>query len=579
MCTRISVLCGALALFALPAAFPQQSNQTPGLTLRQPDTSERTLVPPVRPFQMRPRIGVLAETPLSLRQALAMALMNNKDIESSRIDQEEAVYTLAGARGAFDPVVSGTSFWEKQITPIASALGGSATGAVLNKIWDSDPTLSGNTPWWGGSYRIDFANQRVYTNNSFVTLNPQYPLSLNLQYTQPLWRGLRYDANRHAIDVGKKNLSLTDEQFRQRVMQVVEQAERGYWELVYAYNNLAVQLEAVGIAQQQDESNRRQEQQGLLAPIDVVAAQTQLANFEIGAFTAQTALAQAENALKTLILPDRSSPMWTSALIPTTPAETAPPITPLDDAIHEALLSRPEVAEVRISGEINKDDTRYYRELTKPQVDLTASYDRAGLAGIVVPGPNPLTAGFLPIIERLNELSALAGLEPINLSGLTGSPTPPLLIGSYGQAIENLWNGNFPTTEVQLRVSFPIRNRTAEANLGRSLAEERRIKNQREQVEQNIQSDVRTAMQSIQTAQASLEAARVARASAEEQYQSEQRQFRAGTSTLFLVQQRQSTMIAARSQERRAQSDLAEAIASYELATASILQRHDITLK
>jgi outer membrane protein TolC len=574
---RLAIL--ALFLCAPPCAFSQAPEQQPSLTLREPDISQRTLVPPVRPFQLRPRIGVLAETHLSLQQALALALTNNKDIESSRIDQEEAEYSLTGARGVFDPVASGNSYWEKQVTPIASALGGSATGAVLNKIWNSDPALSENIPWFGGSYRIDFSNQRVFTDNSFVTLNPQYPLSLNLQYTQPLWRGLRYDANRHAIDVAKKNLTLTDEQFRQRVMQVTEQAERGYWELVYAYNNLQVQLEAVGIAQQQDESNRRQEQQGLLAPIDVVAAQTQLANFEIGAFAAQTALAQAENALKTLILPDRSSPMWSSALVPTTPAETAPPLTPLDDAIQEALADRPEVAEVRISSDINKDDTRLYRNLTKPQVDLVASYDRAGLSGLVVPGPNPLTAGFLPIVDRLNQLSVAGGLEPINVSALTGSATPQLLIGSYGQAASTLWNGNFPTTEVQLRISLPIRNRTAEANLSRSLAEEHRIRNQREQVEQNIQSDVRTTMQSIQSARASLDAARVARESAEEQYQSEQRQFRAGTSTLFLVQQRQSTMIAARSQERRAEADLAEAIASYELATASILRQHDINLK
>jgi HAE1 family hydrophobic/amphiphilic exporter-1 len=212
-------------------------------------------------------------------------------------------------------------------------------------------------------------------------------------------------------------------------------------------------------------------------------------------------------------------------------------------------------------------------------VDLVASYDRAGLSGLVVPGPNPLTAGFLPIVDRLNQLSVAGGLEPINVSALTGSATPQLLIGSYGQAASTLWNGNFPTTEVQLRISLPIRNRTAEANLSRSLAEEHRIRNQREQVEQNIQSDVRTTMQSIQSARASLDAARVARESAEEQYQSEQRQFRAGTSTLFLVQQRQSTMIAARSQERRAEADLAEAIASYELATASILRQHDINLK
>ncbi len=53
------------------------------------------------------------------------------------------------------------------------------------------------------------------------------------------------------------------------MMSVTLQAEQAYWELVYAYNNLQVQLEAVEIGRQQDESNRRQEQQGLLAPIDV----------------------------------------------------------------------------------------------------------------------------------------------------------------------------------------------------------------------------------------------------------------------------------------------------------------------
>ena len=51
-------------------------------------------------------------------------------------------------------------------------------------------------------------------------------------------------------------------------MSIVQQTEQAYWELVYAYNNLQVQLEAVGIARQQDESNRRQEEQGLLAAID-----------------------------------------------------------------------------------------------------------------------------------------------------------------------------------------------------------------------------------------------------------------------------------------------------------------------
>ena len=163
---------------------------------------------------------------------------------------------------------------------------------------------------------------------------------------------------------------------------------------------------------------------------------------------------------------------------------------------------------------------------------------------------------------------------------LTASGGPPAqLVGGYGQSLSNLWSGDFPTTQIQLRVSLPIRNRVAESNLSAALANQRLIQNQRDQLEQSIQSDVRNAIQSMESTQLRLEAARVQRESAEEQYNSEQRQFRAGTSTLFLVQQRQTTMITARSQERRAESDLSDAISVYELVTGAILRLHNINLQ
>ena len=539
-----------------------------------------TLVPPVRPFHLPPRTGIETQREIALDQALAMALANNKDIESSRIDRLESDYTLSAALGAFDPQLNVTSYWEQQITPVASSLGGSATGSLLNKTWQADPGITQNLPWYGGAFKADLSSTDAYSNNTFLSLNPQYETSLNLAYTQPLWRNLLYDGNRHQIDVAKKNRSLTDEQFRQRVMAVVLQTEQAYWELSYAYNNLQVQLDAVRIGIQQDESNRRQEEQGLLAPIDVVAAQTQLATFEVGAYAAQSALTSAENALKDLVLPDRTDPQWSTAMNPITPANVTPPITPLSDAIAEAIANRPEIAEVKINGEINEKDVRYYRDQTKPQVNLTALYSRAGLAGVLLPaGPNPFTAGFGPLTARLNELSALAGLPALPGVTFGSSTVNPLLVGNYGQSLSNVWEGHFPTTEVQLSISLPIRNRTADANLGKSLAESRRIRNQMQQIAQNIQSDVRTAMENLQMAQLRLQAAAVARESAEEQYQSEQRQFRAGTSTLFLVQQRQATMITARSQERRSQADLSEAIAQFHLATGTILAERNIGLK
>jgi outer membrane protein TolC len=136
---------------------------------------------------------------------------------------------------------------------------------------------------------------------------------------------------------------------------------------------------------------------------------------------------------------------------------------------------------------------------------------------------------------------------------------PSAFTGGYGQSVSALFGGNFPTTEVQLRISMPIRNRTAEANLASSLVQGRRIADQRESTEETIEAGVRNAMQAMQSAQSRLQSAVVERESAEQQYDSEQRQFRAGTSTLFLVQQRQTDMITARSTERRAEADLSGA--------------------
>ncbi|HXG65546.1 MAG TPA: TolC family protein, partial [Blastocatellia bacterium] len=125
---------------------------------------------------------------------------------------------------------------------------------------------------------------------------------------------------------------------------------------------------------------------------------------------------------------------------------------------------------------------------------------------------------------------------------------------------------------------FPVGNRTAEANLGRSLAEGRKIKNQREQVEQVIESDVRNALQAVRSQEARLAAAASARESAEKEYESEQRRFQSGLSTVFLVLERQTELISARGRELQAQTDLNKAIAEFQRATGSTLQVNNVQI-
>jgi outer membrane protein TolC len=537
----------------------------------------------IRPLPSAERVGVdiANQTPITLNEAIALALKNNNDIDSSRIDVKVAEYNLTAARGVYDPVLSSESFYESRTTPTSSTISGGVNGFVTQQDATGTASLNGFSPFGGGSYRLDFTSTKLTTSNQNATLNPQFPSALVDTYIQPLWRGLRFDNNRRQIEIGKKNLSLTDAQFRQRAIDVISQVQQAYWDLVFSLRNLQVQIDAVKQARLQVESNQRLVAQGVLAPIDIVAASTQVTTFEQNVYTAQEAVTRAENTLKTLILPDRSASLWTRPLTPVTPVSLEPPRVPLEEAVSSALRYRPELAQLQTNAEINRIDTRYYRELTKPQIDLVGTYTALGLAGTPTPprqSSSTTTTGEL--IQRVNLLSASAGLPPLNATIVTPSSTvPPNLVGGLTQSLKNLVQRDYPTYNVAVRVSLPLRNRTAEANLGSSLALGNRLLNQRAQAEQMIEAEVRNATQSLRSAEARLAAAVAARSSSEMQYESEQRQFRAGTTTIFLVLQRQTELLAARGRELQAQTDLNKAIADFQHATGNTLESNHVAVR
>jgi outer membrane protein TolC len=538
-------------------------------------------LPPAKTMEIPARIGIISSTPISLNEVIQRVLANDKDLEVSRIVREEAVYNVRGAQGYFDPRIGLNAHRSHTDTPVASVLGGAPNGKLIQDEWLADPQVSGAFPNFGGSYKLDFSSSRQTTNSQFATLSPQFPTSVNLNLTQPLWRGLHYDDNRHRLQVARKNTQLTTEQFRQRVIEITTQAIQAYWELDYAYRNLEVQVEAVRLAEQQDSSNRRQVAQGLLAPIDVIQTQTQIATFEQNVFAAQQMLSSGENALKVLMLPDRNDLLWSAALVPEDRAADARLAIPtLDDAIKYALEGRPELAQSALAIQINQLDAKLSHELTKPQIDAVATISGTGLAGTQLAAQtNSFAAAFEPLIDRLSTLSALAGLPPVPPISLGGGQIPPIFVGGYGQSLSGLAGGNFPSATIGVQMSLPIRNRTAQSQATISTLEGHRLKAQQQQLEMAVQQDVRNALQIAASAQAQLDAAVDARQYAEQQYASEQRQFLAGTSTVFLVLQRQTELIAARTRETRARADVREAAANVDRATARTIESLGISVR
>lgn len=531
---------------------------------------------PQRPLPSAERVGVdvADQVTLTLNDAIRMALRNSNDIDASRIDVQIAEYNLTAARGVYDPVISSESYYERATTPTSSTLGGAgASGAVTQTDFTGSARLGGFSPWFGGNYQLDFSSTRLTTTNQNVRLNPQFPSAFSITYAQPLLRGLSFDNNRRQIEIAKKNLSLSDAQFRQRAIDVISQVEQAYWDLAFSLRNLQVQIDAVKQARLQVESNQRLVAQGVLAPIDIVAAQTQVTTFEQSVYSAQESVTTAENTLKTLILAERTADLWRRAITPVTPVDLEAPRVPLEQAVTAALTNRLDLAQLRTSSDINDVNVRYFRDQTRPQLDLVGNYSGAGLAGTFV---NPTTTTSA-LTTRVNELSAIAGLDP--LPPTATAPIAANLVGGYTQSLQNLLALRYPTARVGVRLSLPLRNRTAEANLGSSLAQGRRIGDQIRQAEQLIEADVRNSLQAVRSAEARLASAAASRSSAEQQYASEQRQLRAGTTTVFLVLQRQTELLAARARELQAQTDLNKAVSALNRATGSTLQANNVAVR
>src|SRR5882762_6018851 len=106
--------------------------------------------------------------------------------------------------------------------------------------------------------------------------------------------------------------------------------------------------------------------EGSLAPIDVVAGETQVANFEQAEFSALEDVNRAENNLKNMIAENQRAKLWNLSLIPTDQADLTLPQVSLPDAMNAAMQNRQELRQTELAREMNKLDQKQDREQTKP---------------------------------------------------------------------------------------------------------------------------------------------------------------------------------------------------------------------
>ncbi len=577
----------SIFIFAIVgAAFSQQPTPTPTATpvadYKQNVTPEKLKgVPAIAPGYRSEdrslpdlgRVGVdmSDQRSLTIQETIALALENNRDIEVTRKNVKIAEFDLKAARGAYEPHFTGQTYFERSTLPNISFFAPTITKTTSNSFV-GNTGIQAPLPRFGTVLAATFNNQRLGSDNPISIISPQYNSSLSFSLTQPIFRGRSFDQNRRTIEIAKRNLSLTDMQFRQRSIEIITNAQRAYWDLAYALRNLQVQRDGVKDAKDQLDHNKRLVNEGQLAPIDIVAAETQVANFEQAVYDALNNVTLAENTLKNLISPNRQDPIWNESVTPVDPVDLDVPRTSLTDALNTALENRPELEINETQKDINAIDQRYFKELKKPQIDLIASYSTAGVGGSLNPGfTNPLIRPCNPASSDYQTCLQTQQTAATNQQLLLQS------VGGGGTAITDMFTNKYPTFRFGIQFNLPLfGDKASRAQYGRSLVEGERLQIQRDQLEQTIQVDVRNALQFLNTAEARLRSAAIARENSAKQYESEQRKLDAGQSDIYKVLERQTALTTARSSELRAQTELNKAIADLQRATGNALKVNNV---
>ena len=468
---------------------------------------------------------------LSLDDAVKRTLENNNDIAVDKYNPELSEENVRLYRGTYDPFLTSLISQNSRTSPQTNAFSGATE--VVNKTTTYNVGAA-QLLRTGGSVQLDFNNNRGTTNSVFSSFNPSFNANLNANLSQPFLRNFRIDANRLRLRVAKKNREISDVQFQQTVTNTVANVKNLYYDLLYAIDNLEAQRKSLSLAQKLLDENQIKVRVGTMAPLDVVAAQSEVASREEGVIVAEAALLEAEDAIKSAIFPKNDPAVWALRIVPTDRPTAEPMVVDVEGATRKALDARTDVVAARKDLENADLNVQYASNQRLPDVSLVAGYGSTGVGGTIIQRD-----GF-------------------------GGPVVATIPGGYGDAISSVFGRDFPTWTLGVNFSYPLFNRQADATAARSKISREQAQTSLRRLEMQVASEVRSAGRAVETNYKRVESTRAARVLAEQRLDAEQKKFAAGMSTNFAVTQAQRDLALAMVLELRAVADYRKSVVNFD---------------
>src|SRR5437016_3265338 len=186
------------------------------------------------------------QLPLTVGDLINLMLQNNLDIGVNRLTPLSSEYLMQTYYRPYEPTFRLSATVGRNTSPATSQLIGANSLSMLSGAYTVG--FSETLPT-GTNVGVNFSVNRNSSNSVFNTFNPYYTNLLQYSLTQHLMNGWGRSVNNHLIRIAQNNQKISESQFEQKTMDLVQQAERSYWDLVFAGEDIKIKQRSMDLAQ------------------------------------------------------------------------------------------------------------------------------------------------------------------------------------------------------------------------------------------------------------------------------------------------------------------------------------------
>ena len=469
----------------------------------------------------QPTTAPAPQTVLSIEECRRLALQNNLDLKVALFNPAISHTSLTAAEAQFEAVFTGNLNGTTSRPPVTFGTLGTL-GSLRARVDEVSPSAGLQIPLvTGGTVRMNMPTdvQHFHEPGQPNIWNTDPTVTIN----QPLLQGGGVYVNTQGIRIAFYEYQRSQATTKLEVTRVLADVDRAYWRLYAARGEEAVRKKAYDSAVAQLERARRQARAGVVAEVDVVRAESGVADTVEGLINAENDIRQAQRALKR-ILNEPTLPLDApTVILPATPPGVFPYDLDVDHLTSAAMHQRMEMLDLELQIAEQTANVRVARNGLLPLVSLQYSY------------------------------------------GITG------LGSTFGESFSQVWQRSADTHQLSLQLSVPIGNEAARSKLRSAMLTRMQVLASKEQQALQIRQEIADALDTLRTDWQRIVAAHERVVLSSRTLDVEVRQFNIGLRTSTDVLIAQSDLANAQLAEVSAVSDYQIAQVDIAFATGTIL--------